>query len=205
MVLTAYILKYEQLIFKIFEPLIKPFDSWLNIEEEKFQNLTEEKLKNHTIILGYHRTASLMIKELIKTNKKFVVVDYNPDVILRLIKKDIQCICSTITNPDLYNLVNVKDASMIVSAVHTVENNVAMVSQIRDINKNALVIVVARYDEEAEKLYEAGADLVIVPGNLTSRSLANLVSKPYEKKIRELGQIYYEELHQSKKLPVDEL
>jgi len=66
---------------------------------------------------------------------------------------------------------------MIVSTIPEFETNLLLTKKIRQINKEAIIIVVSHQIGEADKLYEAGATYVIMPHFLGGSYASMMINK----------------------------
>lgn len=58
---------------------------------------------------------------------------------------------------------NVKNTKMIISTIKKFDENMVVLKTLKDLNPHLIVILVSHHVEEAIKLYEQGADYVILP------------------------------------------
>ena len=119
--------------------------------------------KNRVVIFGCHRAGSLLLKEFQKNKENMFIVDYNPEIIKSLIEKKIPCVYGDFMNPEVFAKIGIEDAEIIVSTIPDFEDNVLLLKKIRQINKSALVFLVANRIHEAMALYKIGANYVILP------------------------------------------
>ena len=69
------------------EKLYKKFAKYLTIFEKKnalTTSIISKNVKYDIIVLGGNRTGAYIIKYLKNAKKKFLVIDYNPDIIQRI-------------------------------------------------------------------------------------------------------------------------
>lgn len=98
-----------------------------------------------------------------KTYKEILVIDEHPGIIAHLQKKKIPCIYGDIGDIDFLQELNVKKTKMIISTVKTFEENMVLLKTIKQNNPKLIIILVSNHIHEAIKLYEKGADYVILP------------------------------------------
>lgn len=92
-----------------------------------------------------------------------LVIDERPSIILHLQKKKIPCIYGDIGDIDFLQELNLKNCKMIISTVKTFDENMILLKTIKQHNPNLIIILVSNQIHEAIKLYEQGADYVILP------------------------------------------
>ena len=160
MSITTYFITYEKSLYG--------WLSWpLNILN-KYASKNEEleydgKNKNRTILFGCHRMGSIILKEFEKKKDKIVVVDYNPQIIRALIERKIPCVYGDFVHEEMLEKIEIKNAKTIISTVPDYDDNLYLIRKVKEVNKRAVVIVVASRISEAENLYKRGADYVILP------------------------------------------
>ncbi|MFH1425396.1 MAG: cation:proton antiporter [archaeon] len=159
--------------------------SYLSIFERKGKKVDEGKhhIRNdHDVILfGYNRIGFDLLKSFDKIKKRVLVVDYNPETILRLARRGIDSRYGDANDIELLEGLNLKNARMFVSTIPERETNLLLIRKIKRVNKNAIFIVIAHHVDDALELYNAGASYVIMPHFLGGHHTAGLIEK-YELK-----------------------
>jgi Trk K+ transport system NAD-binding subunit len=64
---------------------------------------------------------------------------------------------------DILERLNIKGVEMIITTFPQIDTNMFLLKQVREKNKKAVLILTANKVKEALKLYDAGADYVILP------------------------------------------
>jgi len=154
--------------------------------------IKKKRFKNHVVILGCHKAGKYLIENL---KEKIIAVDHDPDVIEDLREKGYMCIYGEGDNRDILEAVNVKDAKLVISAIPDLEANLYIVRTVKEINPNVIVIAKAFTIPDALRIYDEGADYVIIPMRLTGDKLLREtkkillgedIKKKREKEIEEL-------------------
>lgn len=179
-VITSYFIKYDHRLYNKFIKLLVPFEK-LEFREQKLEYL-EKHIKNDIILFGGHRTGSMFIKDFIRHKKKFLVVDYNPEVIKKLIRKKIPCLYGDIINFEILKKAGIKNAKILVSSIPNEEDSLFLIEHVKKENRKALIFVTAHDIEQALELYKAGADYVILPKLLTGSKVSDILNKVKGKK-----------------------
>jgi len=104
-----------------------------------------------------------MYKNLHKTHKQILVIDENPSVIAHLQKHKISCIYGDISDIDFLQELNLKKTKMSISTIKNADDNMLLLKTLKKNIPNMIVIIVANHIHEAIKLYQQGADYVILP------------------------------------------
>ncbi len=191
MILTTYIIKYDDFLYNnFFSKMLKRFGK----ESRKEKYHIKDKMKNHIVIFGLHRMSEKIISGLTEKKKKFIVVDHNPEKIRNLAERNINCICSDMTNLEVYEQLNIPEAKIVISTVHNTQANIALVKKVKQENQKTIIMVASNSEEEAIRLYEEGADFVIIPLILGGEKVLNYLEHLKPKEIVMWGKKYWEEI-----------
>lgn len=182
-----------------------PILAWpLNIAE-RFHTKKEELEFSHedgkkVVIFGCHRMGSLFLNEFENEKKDILVVDYDPEIIRSLINKRVPCIYGDISNEEVLSKANIRKAEYVISTVPDFEDNLYLVKKTREANKKAFVFIVANRISEARRLYEHGADYVILPqviGGIRGIEIVKEIQngKMDPKKLKKNHQKFLESIH----------
>jgi len=160
-ILTSYLIKYDtNIYFKLRFPL-QIFDQYTEHRSEL--EYVPDKSKHQVVILGYNRLGYSIVHKLSSMKKRILVVDYNPELIKKLIKIKVPCIYGDIGDTEILDRLNLAKTEMIISTIPDFRDNSLLLRKTREVNEKALVFVTADQIEEALNLYERGADYVILP------------------------------------------
>lgn len=129
------------------------------------------------ILFGYNRIGFDFLESFKKLKKKFLVVDYDPDVIEDLTKKKINCEYGDVGDIEFLDSLNLKKSKMVVSTVPDFETNILLIRKIKSLNKNVIIIVISHHIDEAYVLYNAGATYVVLPHFLGGKYASMLINK----------------------------
>ncbi len=143
---------------------------------------------------------SLFLKEFEKERKDILVIDYNPEIIRSLIQKKIPCIYGDFMNPQVLEKARIEKTEMIISTIGDVEDNLLLIKKMKKINEKTFIFVVAKRISEAKKLYDVGADYVILPEILSGTYAFKLFEeikkdKPQLKKLKKEHIKYLDSIH----------
>jgi len=75
-----------------------------------------------------------------------------------------------------------------------------LINQIKELCPKAQIVVTARSPSQALKLYEAGADYVLRPNNLTARHLLNVLERLLREGVKDWAQEEIDLLHQEQEI-----
>ncbi len=178
-VFTSYYIEYGQFFYKMLEKPLRIFDKFTT---EGLEYLPSE-VKPRIILCGHNRIGYSILRDLGKVKKKVLVIDYNPEVISRMVDEGYHCIYGEVTDDEVIERMNLKHAKIVISTVPELAANIFLMKKIREVNKRAKVMVTADDIDQALILYEHGADYVILPHFLGGEHVSNLVTKVRSKKL----------------------
>jgi Kef-type K+ transport system membrane component KefB len=159
---------------------------------EDLYNLPEE-LKDHVVLIGYHRIGSIVFNSLKENGEKVAVIDYDPKRIKELIEQNEICTYADAVDHEVLEQLRLDHAKMVISTIHKFEENTLILETYKKFNKKLKIILTAQDSEEALELYGMGADLVVVPSMITGDYLGILLKKLSKKEV-ELSDIKKKEI-----------
>jgi len=169
---STYLILYSHKIYPLLSRYLDVF------ERKKAGEGRKDNLKGYEIILfGCNRIGYSFLNTFMKMRKRFLVVDYNPDLISELIKKKIPCRYGDLDDSEFLEELNIGKLRMAISTIPEFETNLLLIEKIRQINKKTIIIVVSHKIREARKLYDKGATYVIMPHFLGADYASMMVNK----------------------------
>ncbi|MDN5327869.1 MAG: hypothetical protein PWP03_507 [Candidatus Woesearchaeota archaeon] len=154
---------------------------YLTIFERKGKKIDEHKYhkdEDYEIILfGYNRIGFDILEALKKIRKKFLIIDFNPETIIKLSKQGYNCRYGDANDSVLLDELKFEKVKMVISTIPVLDTNLLIITKVREANPKAIIAVVSHQIEEAKKLYEAGATYVIMPHFLGGKHFAHLIEK----------------------------
>ena len=151
-------------------------EKYLALFERRRVSYDEESAGKYEFILfGYRKGGHEFVRVFKQLKKKFVVVDYDPEVVEILERRRISYLYGDATDIELLEEAGIKSAKLIVSTITDFEMTSALLKLIESHNPAAVVICQADSAEEAAKLYHQGASYVIFRTLLAAKKLVNLL------------------------------
>ncbi|MBD3249939.1 sodium:proton exchanger [Candidatus Woesearchaeota archaeon] len=171
---STYMIMYSHKIY----PKLSRF---LSIFEKKGKKVDEHKYHEHDdhdiVIFGYDRIGFDILESLKKIKKKFLIIDYDPEIITKLSKDNYDCMYGDANDSELLEELNLSQAKMVISTIPEMDTNLLIIKKVKEINKKAIIVVVSHHIEEAERLYEEGATYVIMPNFLGGQHFSTLLER----------------------------
>ncbi len=178
--LTSYLVKFDDRLYRLLEKPLKIFDKFTT---EGLEYMPTE-VKPNVVLCGHNRIGYSILRNLHRIKKKILIIDFNPEIISKLVKQGYHCIYGEVTDDEIIERMNLKKINMLVSTVPEINDNVYLIKKVRKHNKKAKIIVTASEINEALKLYKQGADYVILPHFLGGEHVAELISNFRTKKVK---------------------
>ncbi len=177
MILTSYLLEFQYPIYVFFSPALKFIENLLPVKKKKVLEYTPRGKKIDVLLIGKHRMGSIFYNTLKGLRKKVLVLDNNPDVIKKLLKNKVPCVYGNMSNKEVLEKIKVKSLKTVIATVPNTRDNLFLIKYIKSKNEKVNVIVTANHVHQAEMLYGAGADYVILPHIISGEKVASMLKK----------------------------
>ena len=140
----------------------------------------QHELKDHVVLIGSHQVGEFLIRFLQKEEIPFVVLDFNPFQVEKLLAEKIPVIFGDMGHPEVVDVLNLEEARLVISTVPDLENNELLIEDLRSRSSHIPLIVRSDSYQEARLLYKLGASLVFLPdvvsGEFLVETLKNHIS-----------------------------
>lgn len=174
MIVASIMIAESNNLYKMLSSAIGFFERKNFHNELEAKHLTEE-LQDHIIVIGGHRVGGELVKYFKKEKISYVVLDFNPSHIDKLVKEQINVIYGDVGDPDVLEELKFTEARMVVSTVQDLGDGLLLIEELKSRKVDVPLIVRAATTTEAEILYKAGADLVLIPAIITGDHLAEII------------------------------
>lgn len=169
--LSSYMITYSDEIYQF-------LDKYLRLFERK--KVLHEHSPQHTydaVLFGYKKGGSEFIRVLPKIAKRYVVVDYDPEVIDELERKSIPYLYGDTSDAGLLEEIDLAHVKLVITLISDHQTNVYLLRHIEEVNPKAVVVCHADNTREAAELYMLGASYVMMPTYLGSEKLSSFIKK----------------------------
>jgi Kef-type K+ transport system membrane component KefB/voltage-gated potassium channel Kch len=162
------------------------FQRYLNIFErrkgKKYDEIIQsdksiENLKDHVVLIGGDQMGESILETIEKTDGEIVVVDFDPAIVKRLKNRNVHRLFGDISDNEIKNLAKIHEASLVISTVPDVEDNLLLLRELKFNKSRATIIVTALDVADAKVLYKEKADYVILPHLAGGREVAKILEK----------------------------
>lgn len=168
---STYMVTFSDRLFKLFDRYLDMFERKKAIDEARPEPTYE------LVLFGYQRGGHEFINLFKKLKKKYVVIDYDPEIVDVLEHRKINYLYGDATDPELLEEAGIEHAKLVVSTIPDFDVNIFLLKHLEAKNPRAVIIVHADDPTEAAKLYEAGATYVILPHYIGSQQVSEFIGK----------------------------
>ena len=177
---TTYMILYSHKIYPFISKYLSIFEKKKIKENKKISKDVD------ALLFGYNRIGFGILRSLKKIHKRYMVVDFNPDIVSDLKKMRIPCVYGDLDDEALLRELPLQTIKIGVSTIPEFETNALLLKTIKSLNKKAIVILRAHSIEDAIELYKIGADYVLTPhflgGEYVSKMIKELKIEEWKKK-----------------------
>ncbi|HKC18519.1 MAG TPA: cation:proton antiporter [Candidatus Dormibacteraeota bacterium] len=149
-----------------------------------------EQLHQPVIFLGFFRDTSSILYEFEHEGtpresrefvEKILVIDFNPNVLRELRRKNIKCVYGDIAHSDTLRHAGVEHAELVVSSITDDvlrgTSNLRLMKTVHNHAPNAKVVLTTEHIPQALHFYEEGADFVFIPRLYSAAACARILRK----------------------------
>lgn len=169
---STYMIMYADKLYFWLSP-------YLRIFERKGSKIDEHKYyvqdQYDAILFGYSRVGFELLEALKKTGKKILVVDHDPETIIKLAKEGQACRYGDANDLEMLQELNISKTKMLISTIPSFETNVLLITKAKKRNRTVITIVVSHQIEPAIRLYKAGATYVLLPHFVGAKYVSTLI------------------------------
>lgn len=171
---STYLILYSDQVYNFSKPIFK----FLEFRKTKGLNKTNKISEYDVILFGYNRIGKGLLKSVQKFTTRYLVIDFDPDKISELTKKEINVEYGDLSDIELLEDLSIERVKMVISTVNDLGVNLALVSRCRSgEGEGPIVIAVSDSHKDTHALYDAGASYVIMPHYLGSLYSSGLILK----------------------------
>lgn len=166
---SSYLTKHTDGLFRFFERPLR------HIERSSAHEPTQRRALYPIILFGYHKGGHEFLKTFREMKQRYLVVDYDPDVIDNLEEQGIRHAYGDATDEEFLDEINLSHAQLVVSTMTDLPTNRSLLTYLRRHNQKASFICHADNYAEAAELYEHGASYVSLPHYIGSERISNFI------------------------------
>ena len=168
---STYLMNYDDELYKVLRRFLGVF------ERERTRSELSRAPENKLMLLGYHRGGHEFVMTFREMRKRYIVVDYDPEVIETLERQHIHHIYGDATDYELLDEIGIEKAEMVVSIIPGFTTNRELLKYYLQRNPKGIFICHANGYDSAATLYELGAAYVMLPHFIGSEKMSAFIRK----------------------------
>ena len=138
-----------------------------------------QKLDHHIVVCGFGRNGLRTCEELLKSNRSFVVIEQNAQLIKNFPdSSNFQYIIGDATADDTLLAAGIERAEALITTLPKDTDNVFIALTARELSPKINIISRASEESSEKKLLRAGANQVVMPDAIGGVHMARLITKP---------------------------
>lgn len=137
-----------------------------------------DALGDHYIVCGYGRVGSTVIRELMHTGQRFVVIDINEPSLERAAADGHLVVMGDATDDATLDAAGILRARGLITTIDSDANNVYVTLSARALNPSLFIVARASAVGAEAKLAQAGANRIVSPYTMAGRRIAELAIRP---------------------------
>ncbi len=169
MALSSYMIIYSDSLYSLLEPRLRLF------ERKKTKPIRDHKTTVDAVIFGFKKGGHEYINVFRQLEKKFLLVDHDPDVIDDAEKHGIPYIYGDATDLQLLEEINLEDVKFVVAVITDHATNIFLLQHLHQHNPKCIIICHADSVSEAIELYGLGASFVILPHYIGNEKVSGFI------------------------------
>ncbi|MBW6431928.1 cation:proton antiporter, partial [Patescibacteria group bacterium] len=171
---STYMMMHASKIYRLLSRYLQIFEKKGNkIDELKFHEGNDFDV----ILFGYNRMGKSIEKSLKKMKKRYLIIDYNPEVIKALSETGVESRYGDASDSELLDELDLCKSQMVISTVKDYDTNALMIKKVRERNRDIIVLTVSNQEDEALELYKRGSTYVILPHHLGGHHAAMMIEE----------------------------
>lgn len=168
---SAYIIKYTDRLYFLLSPSLKIFE-----RPNAFEQI--ETLGGYEIVLfGCNRMGYDFIESFKEHGSSFLAVDFDPEIVSNLMEEGINVKYGDADDGEFLEDIKIGETKIVISTIPDYETNLFLLEKAKKDNPEVMTVLSSRDLDQAIKLYEEGADYVIVPHFIGGQIVSNLAKE----------------------------
>jgi Kef-type K+ transport system membrane component KefB/voltage-gated potassium channel Kch len=180
MIFASIMITNSNKLARKLDPFIRFFER-KNVRHNMEMTKQVEELTDHVVIIGAHRVGGEIVKFLKREKVPLLILDFNPHIIEGLQKASINSFYGDMGDPEVLDDLKLDEAKLVISTSQDIEDNLLLLEELKGRKIRVPVIVRAENIPDAQILYAAGADYVIIPeliaGDLLTEKLRDNLNR----------------------------
>lgn len=194
---STYLILYSEKIYLKLKGALSIFER-KTTHEQAYENIND--YSDHVVLVGYNRMGATILPFMKRKKILTLVIDHNPKIFNNLTADKIPTLLGDIEDPEILDGARIDRAQMVISSIPYLNDNLMLLEYIQGLLRHPVVIVKAQTRQDALKLYESGATLVMIPEIIAGEFLRHIfISHGVgEERVRKMGKSHFRRLIQSR-------
>ena len=169
---STYMMQYDDALFRYFDRIkLHMFEKEVTFRENK------RSTGYPIVLLGYHHGGHEFVHIFKQMKHRFLVVDYDPEIIELMEQQKIDYLYGDVTDNELLDEAAISKSKLIVSTISDHSTNVFISNTLAKINPGATFICHADNIHQATELYDLGASYVMIPHYIGSEKIGQFIKR----------------------------
>jgi len=178
--ISSYLILKGDLLYRRFEPRLSRF-----FPQKKHDPYVSnhESLADHVILVGGEQMGSDILdflKNKFKDKNQIVVVDFNPEIIKSLAAAGFNAVFGDVSDPEVLEELEFAKAKLIIITDPDFGDTSLLIKFAKSKNYRGPIITTAYWIHDAVKMYEYGADYVVVPETIGGDHVSRVLGEHWE-------------------------
>lgn len=169
--ISSYLMHYDEAIYRKWQRKLNIF------ERHELRERGRREQPYSCILFGYHHGGHEFLQMFRDMKQRYLVVDYNPEIIEHLDSQGIRHAYGDATDIEFLDEINAGRAKFVASTIIDRTVNHLILTHLHRFNPDVVYICHARTYEDALALYEQGATYVILPRFLGSEYITTHIKR----------------------------
>lgn len=169
--ISSYMFMYSDQLFSFLEKYLSMF------ERRKLKNERVAKRAYDALVFGYKKGGHEFVKTFTGMKSKFLVIDYDPEVIDSLSEHNIEYLYGDANDSELLEELDLTKLKIVVITINDFNTNALLLQLLDRINPNCVIICHSENIHEAAELYTLGASYVMLPHYIGNERMSAFIKK----------------------------
>jgi Kef-type K+ transport system membrane component KefB len=174
--ISSYMIIYADKLYELLQRYLSLF------ERRVVKNERMPKRAYEAIIFGYKKGGAEFVKTFQSMNSKFLVIDYDPDVIDIMNRDSVDYLYGDVNDAELLDELDLSRLKIVIITITDFTTNTFLLQLLNRTNPNCVVICHSENINHAAELYTLGASYVMLPHYIGSEKISAFIKKSGFKK-----------------------
>jgi len=170
-IISSYLITYNEQVYQSIAPSLR------KLGKDKYKDIKESVEPFKVWVFGYHRIGWKVCEALENMKVRFAVVDFNPESIRKLEKRNIPAFFGDAADVEFLETLPLDKAKLIVLTIPEVDDQNTLMRHVRQNDGKAILIGNLYHPVHLDDMYKAGANYVMMPHLLGGSWMSNILQE----------------------------